>query len=58
MPNVNLVYSSFSLSAVLAMGKLGAEGNTSAELEKVCHFPKDKSLAAGHRLMLKAIQVI
>jgi len=53
-----MIYSPFSVSAVLAMVKIGAKGITSEEMQKVLGYPeKDVDLLTGYSKILESFQV-
>jgi len=52
----NLIFSPFSLSAVIAMLKAGARGKTAEEIQAVMKFPDDALLNGGYKALLKSLQ--
>jgi serpin B len=53
----NLIYSPFSLSAVVAMAHLGARGSTAAEIVSAFNFPQDNEiLSKGYSRVLASLQ--
>ncbi len=47
-PDSNLVFSPFSVSAIMAVARAGAKGNTAAEMETAMAFPKERALMDGY----------
>ncbi|CAG7820063.1 unnamed protein product [Allacma fusca] len=53
----NLIFSPFSLSAVVAMAHLGARGSTAAEIASAFNFPEDNEvLTKGYSQVLASLQ--
>ncbi|CAG7820064.1 unnamed protein product [Allacma fusca] len=53
----NLIFSPFSLSAVVAMAHLGARGTTAAEIASAFNFPEDNDvLSKGYSQVLASLQ--
>jgi len=52
----NLIFSPFSLSAVIAMLKAGAKGKTAEEIKAVMKFPDDASLNGGYKKLLESLK--
>ncbi len=53
----NLIFSPYSVSAVLAMIYVGASGNTKSEMQSVLHFPgDDNALHAGWTRILGSLK--
>jgi hypothetical protein len=54
----NLIYSPFSLSAVVAMARLGAKGTTAQEITRTLRYPVDDNvLGKGYSKILASLQV-
>ena len=53
----NLIYSPFSLSAVVAMAHAGARNTTLQEIKAAMKFPADEALYAGYAQVLTSLQV-
>jgi len=54
----NYLCSPFSLSAAVAMIKIGARGTSSKELQTAFHFPEDSIIEKGYHSILSDLQVI
>jgi len=52
----NLIFSPFSLSALIALLKIGARGRTAEEIKAVMKFPDEALLNGGYRTLLKSLK--